>query len=66
MDSDQQTQVINNLKIENYDLSKTANEQGQFIMQICQKLGISVAEGVDPKDVMSKIEELTKDVIQSN
>lgn len=46
------------LKAEVYDLSKTVNQQGSLLVSVCEALGISVQEGIQPEDLINKINEL--------
>lgn len=46
------------LKGEVYDLSKTVNQQGSLLVSVCEALGLSVQDGIQPEDLINKINEL--------
>lgn len=46
------------LKAEVYDLSKTVNQQGSLLVSVCEALGLSVQDGIQPEDLINKINEL--------
>lgn len=57
---DQQKLQEQNLKLkgEVYDLNENMMAQNRAIMAICEKLNISVAEGVNIDELLAKLDEL--------